>query len=58
MGDIMRQFNEEMRAYVPLDTENVLEWIEVGQALRRGCDLAPTLFNIFSTVLNTAKKRF
>ena len=56
MVDIVHQFYDGMRAYVRLDGEKVSGWFEVGQGLRRGCVLAPILFNIFLTaVLNIAE---
>ena len=56
---IIRQFHDGMQACVRLDDGKCSNKFAVGQALRRGCVLAPHLFNMFFTaVLPVADKRF
>ena len=54
-----RHFHDGMRACVPLDDGECSDMFDVQQGLRRGCVLAPLLFNTFSpAVLRVAGKCF
>ena len=59
MISVIRQFHDGMRACVRLDDRMCSRWFAVEQGLRRGCVLAPLLFNIFFTVvISVASTRF
>ena len=56
---VIRQFHDGMQACVRLDDGECSDKFDVGQGLRRGCVLAPMLFNMFFTaVLRVTEKRF
>ena len=56
---VIRQFHDGMQACVRLDCAGCSTKFDVGQGLRKGCVLAPLLFNMFVTVvLRGAEKRF
>ena len=59
MISVIRQFHDGMRACVRLDDRVCSGWFAVEQGLRRGCALAPLLFNIlFAAVINVTSTRF
>ena len=56
---VNRQFHDGMRACVRLDDRVYSRWFAAEQGLRKGCVLAPLLFNIFfAAVINMASTRF
>ena len=56
---VIHRFHDGMRACVRLDDRVCSGWFTVKQGLRRGCVLAPFLFNIlFAAVINVASTRF
>ena len=48
--DIIRSFHSNMEARIRLDGE-LLEEIQVNNGLRQGCTMAPTLFNLYASVV-------
>ena len=59
MISVIRHFPDGMRACVRLDDRVYSRWFAVEQGVRRGCVLAPLLFNIFfAAVINVASTRF
>ena len=58
MISVIRQFHDGMRAWVRLDDGVCSGWVAVEQGFRRGCVLAPLLFNIFAAVIHVAYTRF
>ena len=59
MISVIRQFHDSLRVCVRLDDIMCSGWFAVEQDLRRGCVLAPLLFNIFfAAVINVASTRF
>ena len=59
MISAIRQFYDGMQACARLDDRVCSRWFAVEQGLRRGCVLAPLLFNIFFTaVMNVTSRRF
>ena len=56
---VIRHFHDGLRACVRNDDGVCLEWFEVAQELRQGCELTPLLFNIFfAAMLLVALQRF
>ena len=49
--DIIRLFHDNMNASIRVDGE-LLEEIEVNKCLRQGCSMAPTLFNLYTYVVD------
>ena len=47
---LVKSFHENMKARVRVDGE-LLEEIKVSNGLRQGCTLAPTLFNIYASIV-------
>ena len=47
---LIRSFHQDMKARIRLEDEN-LEEIEVNNGLRQGCCMAPSLFNLYSSLL-------
>ena len=59
MLTVIRQFHDGVRACVRLDDDECSDMFDVKQGLRKGCVLAPLLFNMFFTaVLRVAGIRF
>ena len=59
MFAVIRQFHNGMRSCLRLDNGECSNMFDVDQGLRRGCVLAPLLFNIvFTPVLRVAEKSF
>ena len=59
MIDVIRQFDDVMRARVRMDGGKLSEWFEVTQGLRQGRVLSPLLFNIFfAAVMEVILQRF
>ena len=59
MISVIRQFHDGMRACIWLDDGVCSGWFAVEQCLRRGCVLAPLLFNtFFAAVTHVAYTRF
>ena len=48
--DIIRSFHSNMEARIRLDGE-LLEEIQVNNGLQQGCAMAPTLFNLYASVV-------
>ena len=59
MISVIRQFHDDMRACVRLDDRVCLGGFAVEQGLRKGCVLAPLLFNVFfAAVIDVVSARF
>ena len=48
--DVIRSFHTNMEAWIRVDGELLVE-IQVNNGLRRGCTMAPTLFNLYASVV-------
>ena len=59
MVEVIRQFNDGIRACVRSDDGRCSEWFDVAQGLRRGCVLSPLMFNVFfAAILRAVLERF
>ena len=59
MFAVIRQFHDGIQAFVRMDNGECSDKCDVGQGLRRGCVLAPLVFDMFITaILRVAEKGF